>query len=190
MPHLRASLGQSGSGILPLDVIQPEPGRLCRVSAGRGHPAIRVNLALLHLPVRGTEHHGRPAKTRVHEDDPRAREDLLFRVFRVFRGSNPSPRSSTSHGFHAPTLVSYLTNGWCFAARDFRVPRGASDGQARRGLRGASHDVGGEKRRGPSGCSRNAPGLRGSSVPDRCGQASSSRLAPGRSWSNPTPAIC
>ena len=74
--------------------------------AGRGHPAISVNLDLLHLPVRGTEHHGRPAKTRVHGHDPRAREDPLFRVFRVFRvfrGSNPSPRSSTSHGSHSPT---------------------------------------------------------------------------------------
>ncbi len=80
-------------------------------------------------------------------------------------------------------LVSYLTNGWCFAARDFRVPRGASDEQARRGLSGASHDVGREKRRGPSGCSKNAPGLRCSSVTDRCGQAPSSRLAPGHSWS-------
>ena len=84
MPHLRASLGQSGSGILPLDVIQPEPGRLCRVSAGRGHPAIRVNLALLHLPVRGTEHHGRPAMTRVHGRDPRAREGPLFVYFVYF----------------------------------------------------------------------------------------------------------
>jgi hypothetical protein len=25
---------KGGSGILPLDVIQPEPGRLCHVSAG------------------------------------------------------------------------------------------------------------------------------------------------------------
>ena len=31
-------------------------------------------------------------------------------------------------------LASYLTNGWCFAARDFRVQRGASDAQTRRGL--------------------------------------------------------
>jgi hypothetical protein len=72
-------------------------------NSGCGHPAISVNLDLLHLPVRGTEHHGRPAMTRVHGHDPRAREDPLFRVFRVFRGSNPSPRSSTSHGSHAPT---------------------------------------------------------------------------------------
>ena len=28
------SFGQSGSGILPLDAIQPEPGRLCHLSAG------------------------------------------------------------------------------------------------------------------------------------------------------------
>ncbi len=32
------------------------------------------------------------------------------------------------------SLVSCLTNGWCFAARDFRVRRGASDEQTRRGL--------------------------------------------------------
>ncbi len=31
-------------------------------------------------------------------------------------------------------LVSCLTNGWCLAARDFRVQRGASDEQTRRGL--------------------------------------------------------
>ena len=31
-------------------------------------------------------------------------------------------------------LVSCLTNGWCFAARDFRVQRGVSDEQTRRGL--------------------------------------------------------
>ena len=39
--------------------------------------------------------------------------------------------------FSAPAmgkLVSCLTNGWCFAARDFRVPRGASDELTRRGL--------------------------------------------------------
>ena len=64
---------------------------------------ISVNLGLLHPRIRGTEHHGRPTKTRVHGHDPRPREDSLFRVFRVFRGSNPWPPSSTSHGFPSPT---------------------------------------------------------------------------------------
>ncbi len=64
---------------------------------------ISVNLGLLHPRIRGTEHHGRPTKTRVHGHDPRPREDSLFRVFRVFRGSNPWLPSSTSHGFPSPT---------------------------------------------------------------------------------------
>ena len=46
------------------------------------------------------------------------------------------PGEWTRHG--APRmgtfLVSCLTNGWYFAARDFRVQRGASDEQTRRGL--------------------------------------------------------
>jgi len=37
--HLHLAFMEGGSGILPLDVIQPEPRRLGDVSAGRGHPA-------------------------------------------------------------------------------------------------------------------------------------------------------
>ena len=32
--HFHSALMEGGSGILPLDVIQPEPRRLCHVSAG------------------------------------------------------------------------------------------------------------------------------------------------------------
>jgi hypothetical protein len=46
---------------------------------------------------------GGPRRPQAHRHKPRVQEGLLFRVFRVFRGSNPPPRSSTSHGSHSPT---------------------------------------------------------------------------------------
>ena len=42
--HLHSAFMEGGSGILPLDLIQPEPRRLCHVAAGLGHPALGVNL--------------------------------------------------------------------------------------------------------------------------------------------------
>ena len=68
---------------------------------------------------------------------------------------------------HRAKLASSPTHRWRVAARNWHVQRGASD------------DVGHEKSCGPSGDYQKGPGLRGSSVTDRCGSAPSSRFAAG-----------
>src|SRR5437867_13435667 len=89
-------------------------------------------------------------------------------------------------------LVWCLAYSWCFAARDFGLPQGASDEHTLQwSVRIRSEQRrGGQKNCCPKGCAENGLGLRCSSVTDRCGYAPSSRLAPSHFGRNETPAIC
>ena len=59
---------QNGSGILPLDVTLPGPGRPCHVFAGRGHPAYNPDRPLQPLPRV-------PHGPRSTHDNPRSAAD-------------------------------------------------------------------------------------------------------------------
>ena len=60
--------------------------------------------------------------------------DIAVRAAIFEHGAAADRLMERGPGWTTEDLVSCLTNGWCFAARDFRIQRGASDEQTRRGL--------------------------------------------------------
>ncbi len=91
-----------------------DKGRFCRDRPGRSGARRRV---------------GEPRVRAQARVVPQPRPAMEGHACLHLGGADQQLRSSPGQ-----RLVSCLTNGWCFAARDFRVQRGARDEQTRRGL--------------------------------------------------------